>query len=76
MIENSSWLESINYKVFASYTKYRGTDADYQSAGRILEYEGDTPDNLKDYSLGFLVSFSFGDKVFSKTKDKILEYVK
>lgn len=68
---DSTFLESINYKVFATYTKYRGMEGDYQNGNRISEYDGDPSDNLSDTSINFLVSFSYGDKVFQKLKNKL-----
>lgn len=67
----STWLEAINYKVFASYTKYRGTEGDFISGNRLYEYDGDSPDNLTDYSIGFTVGFSLGDKLFQKAKSAV-----
>lgn len=67
----SQWLEAVNYKIYASYTKYRETEGDYSDGSRLVEYNGDTPDNLYDYSAGVLVGFSLGDKLFKKTKSLI-----
>ena len=67
----SSVLEAINYKVFASYTKYRETEAKYLAGGNVRQYSSDTPDNLEDISVGFMVGVSFGDKLFKKTKQAV-----
>jgi len=67
----SKILESVNYKIYGSYTKYRGTEGNYIIGGALREYDGDTPDNLTDVSVGFLVSFSFGDKLYQKAKTKL-----
>ncbi len=65
----TSWLDAISYKVFASYTQYEKTELDYPSNNRIVKYDDNTPDKLKDYSLGLLVGFSFGEKTFSSIKN-------
>ncbi|ATH08892.1 hypothetical protein BIY24_13330 [Halobacteriovorax marinus] len=69
--QSSSWVESISYKVFGSYTKYRKTEGDYLKNNRILEFKGDTPDKLHDYSVGVSVGFAIGDKLFSKAKNAV-----
>ncbi|EQC49832.1 hypothetical protein, partial [Bacteriovorax sp. DB6_IX] len=63
---DSSWADSVNYKLFASYTKFRDIEGDYQSGNTVKEYRGDTPDNLEDYSIGLSVGFSIGDKLAKK----------
>lgn len=65
---NSSWLEAISYKVYGSYTRYRGSEASYQAGASIRKFDGDTPDNQRDYTIGLLVGISFGDKVYSTAK--------
>lgn len=67
----SSWLESVNYRIFGSYTKFRETEGDFISNGSVAEYKGDTPDNLYDYMIGFTVGIEIGDKLFSKAKRSI-----
>jgi hypothetical protein len=62
----SSWADSVNYKLFASYTKYRDIEGDYVDGSRIVEYKGDTPDNLHDYSVGLTIGFSIGEKLGKK----------
>ena len=65
---SSSWAESVNYKVYGTYTKYRDVEGDYIVGNNVEEYKGDTPDNLHDYAVGFSVGFSIGDKLWKKTK--------
>ena len=70
--KDSSWLESVNYKLFGSYTKYRKSEADYlNSTSNISEYKGDTPDNLHNYSVGVMVGLTIGDKLYKKTKSAL-----
>ena len=61
----------ISSKIFGSYTKYRESEGDYANGTSLSEYKGDTPDNLKDYSVGIMVGLSLGDKLFSKTKSAL-----
>lgn len=45
--------------------------AKYISGTNVREYSSDTPDNLEDISIGFMIGVSFGDKVFKKTKQAV-----
>ncbi len=65
---DDSWLDSINYKFYGSYTKHQKMEGDYKENGRILEYKGNSPDKLSDISVGFLVGFTVGDKLWNRTK--------
>lgn len=69
--KDSSWLESVSYKIFGSYTKYRESEGDYNNGNSLAEYKGDTPDNLIDYSVGVMVGLSLGDKLYTKTKSAL-----
>lgn len=68
---DNSWLDAVHYKVFTSYTRYRGTEAEYVTGTTLNRYDGDTPDKLSDISVGFMVGVSFGDKVFKKAKQAV-----
>ena len=68
----STWMESINYKFFAAYTRYIGLETEYLDGGSITKYNGDVPDKLMDYSVGFTVGISLGEKLFKKTKNTLL----
>jgi len=68
---NSSWLESVNYKLFTSYTKYKDIEGDYLDNGVLKEYKGDTPDNLFDYTVGFSIGLSIGEKLSNKLLNSV-----
>jgi hypothetical protein len=67
-LTSSNWLESLNYKLYASYTKYRKVEGNFQSGDRIAIYKGDMPDKLHQYAIGVMVGVRFGDKVYQKAK--------
>jgi hypothetical protein len=66
-----SWIDSINYKVYGAYTKHQSIEGDYFFDGRVRDYKGNTPDNLSDISIGFLVGFSIGENIWNKAKSMV-----
>ncbi|MCR9205361.1 MAG: hypothetical protein NXH75_12335, partial [Halobacteriovoraceae bacterium] len=68
---DSTWLEAVQYKIFSSYTKYRKTNGYFQNGTTINEFRGNTPDKLEDISIGIMVGFSLGDKIFTKAKKAV-----
>lgn len=68
---SDSWFDGVQYRIYASYSKHGDFEGDYKDEGRIKEFKGDTPDNLEDYSIGFSIGLSLGDKLWNKTKDAL-----
>ena len=67
----SKYIESINYRIFSSYTDYSDVEGSYVSGSEVKEYDGNIFDSLKDYSVGFSIGVSFGDKIIRKGKEAL-----
>lgn len=69
---NSSVIENVNYKFFVTHTRFRNMQGSYfNNNGEIAGFDGDPTDDLTDTTVNFMVSFSFGDKILQKIKNKI-----
>ncbi len=67
----SEYLEAIKYKFFATHNIYRNMQGDFLNNGALAKFNGDPSDDLTETTLNFTVSFSLGDKLLQKVKNKI-----